>query len=132
MTFPAGGITNFLRGIGGEFEITRVVGAFGSFTYIIGTHVFIAWNMIEGREFDLTAYCIAFPSGLGVVVGATATAAAIKDRNVAVAKATEAKTKRDSAGDGTRAIDDAKDEAAEQVAEAAADEKDKITGASQR
>jgi hypothetical protein len=83
------GLSNALRGIGGEYEINRVVGAFGGVAYVIGAHVFVLWNLTEGREFNLTEYCIAFPGGLGVVVGAIAGAVAIKDRNVASAKVTE-------------------------------------------
>lgn len=124
-----GGLSNALRGIGGEFEITRVVGFFGGVVYILGANGFVAWNMLEGRAFDLTAYCVAFPAGLGAVIVAIAGAASVKDRNVAVAKATEAKTKADAAGDGTRAIEEAAHDAAGQVADAATDEKDKITGA---
>lgn len=125
-----GSLKNALKGIGGEYEITRVVGFIGGVAYIIGANAFVAWNMVEGREFDITAYCVAFPGGLAVAVGAIAGAASIKDRNVAVAKATEAKTKADSAGDGSRAVGEAADEAAESVAGAAADERDKIKGAS--
>ena len=120
-----GAFTNALKGIGGEYEINRLLGAIGCVAYIVGAHAFVAWNLALGREFDLTAYCLAFPSGLGVAVGSIAGAVALKDRSVAAAKATEAKTKSDSAG----AIEEAQHEAAEQVAEAAADEKDKITGA---
>lgn len=124
----AGAFANALKGIGGEFEINRVLGAFGCVAYIIGANAFVAWNLAMGREFDLTAYCIAFPSGLGVAVGSLAGAVALKDRSVAAAKATEAKTKADAAGDGTRAVEEAAAGAAEQVAGAATDEKDKITG----
>jgi hypothetical protein len=80
------GLTNALRGLGGEFEINRVVGAFGGFIYIIGAHAFIAWNMANGKEFNVTEYCLAFPGGLAVVVGAIAGAVAVKDRNVATAQ----------------------------------------------
>lgn len=118
----AGGILNALRGIGGEFELTRVVGGASAFTFLTGAVGFQAWNMAEGRPFDLTAWCIALPGGAGAILASIAGAASLKDRNIAVAKQTEAKTRADSAGDGTRAI-----EAAEQVAGAAADEKDKIT-----
>lgn len=123
----SGAFSNALRGIGGEYEIARVLGAAGCAAYILCANGFVAWNLALGREFDLTAYCIAFPSGLGVAVGSLAGAVALKDRNVAAAKATEAKTKSDAAGDGTRAIEEAAEGAAEQVAEAASDEKDKIT-----
>ena len=83
------GITAALRGIGGEFEINRVVGAFGGITYVIGAQVFVAWNMAEGREFDLIAYCTAFPAGLAAVVAAIAGAVGWKDQKVAAAKITE-------------------------------------------
>lgn len=83
------GLSNALRGIGGEFEINRVVGAFGGVAYVIGAHGFIAWHIARGGQFDLISYCAAFPGGLGVVVGAIAGAVAIKDRNVASAKVTE-------------------------------------------
>lgn len=79
-----------LKGIGGEFEINRLVGAFGAVAYIIGAHVFVAWNMKRGLPFDLPAYCISFPAGLAVVVGSIAGAVALKDRNVAIARQTTA------------------------------------------
>lgn len=82
-----GQFRNILRGISNEFEINRVVGAFGSLVYVIGAHAFVAYEVFwRGREFDLTAYCLAFPSGLGVAVASIAGAVAIKDRNVASAK----------------------------------------------
>lgn len=84
-------ISNMLRGITGEFEITRVVGAAGSVVYIIAANGFVTWNVLHnGQPFDVTAYCIAFPAGLGVAVGSIAGAAAVKDRNVATARATQA------------------------------------------
>lgn len=87
MTLP--GWSNIWRGIGGEPELSRVVGFLGGLAYIVGTHAFIAWDMIGGRPFDLIAYCMAFPTGLAAVTGGTAAAVAIKDRNVARAKAVE-------------------------------------------
>ena len=80
------GLTSALRGIGGEFEINRVVGAFGVTAYVICANVFVGWNMILGKEFSITEYCLAFPGGLAVGVGAIAGAVAVKDRNVATAK----------------------------------------------
>lgn len=80
------GLTHALRGIGGEFEINRVCGAFGTVIYVIGAHAFIAWNMINGKAFDVTEYCLAFPGGLLVCVGAIAGAVSVKDRNVAAAQ----------------------------------------------
>jgi hypothetical protein len=80
------GITNALKGISGEFEVNRVVGAFGAAAYIVCGNAFVVWNMIDGRPFNLTEYCLAFPGGLAVAVGAIAGAVAVKDRNVAVAQ----------------------------------------------
>jgi hypothetical protein len=85
--FP--GLSNALKGIGGEYEITRLIGGFGALAYVVGAHVFLAWNQTKGINFDLTTYCVAFPAGLGVAIGATAGASAVKDRSVASAKVIE-------------------------------------------
>jgi hypothetical protein len=82
--------TEFLRGANGGLELNRIVGAFGGFAYIVGAHVFVAWNMRVNGEFDVTAYCLAFPGGLATLGLGTAGAVALKDRNVAAAKATTA------------------------------------------
>lgn len=77
-----------LKGITGEFELNRVVGAIGAMVYIVGAHVFLGVEVfVRGRAFDLEAYCIAFPSGLGIAVAAVAGAVALKDRQVAKARA---------------------------------------------
>jgi hypothetical protein len=72
------GLTNALRGISGEFEVNRVVGAFGAVAYVICGNGFVAWNMAKGQAFNVTEYCLAFPGGLAVAVGAIAGAVAIK------------------------------------------------------
>lgn len=79
-----------LRGIGGQFEITRVLGGFGALAYCIGVHIFVGWEVIvDGKDFDLIAYCAAFPGGLVVIIGAAAGAASWKDKGVASAKVIE-------------------------------------------
>lgn len=80
---------SILKTSSGEFEINRVVGAFGSLVYVVGTHVFMAYDIfIKDRPFDVTAYCLSFPGGLAVAVGAIAGSVAIKDRSVAAAQKT--------------------------------------------
>jgi hypothetical protein len=80
-------ILNALKVSGGDFEINRVVGAIGGLSYIFGANAFEAYEVFwAGKAFDLTAYCLSFPAGLGVAVGAIAGAISLKDRNVAVAK----------------------------------------------
>jgi hypothetical protein len=83
-------ITNALKGIGGEYEINRVVGAFGVIAYVLTACGLVAWDVIiKHREFDIIAFCAAFPAGLGVAVGAIAGAVAWKDKGVASAKVIE-------------------------------------------
>lgn len=84
------GILDALRGISGEFEINRVVGAIGGIGYINGALAFTAWDVMwRGREFDIVAFCAAFPGGLAIIVGAIAGAAAYKDKGVATARVIE-------------------------------------------
>ena len=64
------GLTDFLRGPSGGYELTRGLGAFGGVVYVIGAQVFVAWEIHLGRGFDLTTYCLAFPSGLAAILAA--------------------------------------------------------------
>jgi hypothetical protein len=85
-----GKISNALKGIGGEYELNRLVGFFGGVVYVIGAHVFVGYEVFWlGQDFDITAYCLAFPGGLAVVAGGTAAAISLKDRNVASSKVIE-------------------------------------------
>lgn len=79
------GFSEVFRANGG-YELNRVVAFVGGMTYIVGAHVFVAWDLATGGQFDLTAYCLAFPGGLAVAATGSATAVAIKDRNVSAAK----------------------------------------------
>jgi hypothetical protein len=79
-----------LRGIGGQFEITRVLGGFGALAYCVCVNAFVAHEVIvQGKNFDLVAYCVSFPAGLVVIIGAAAGAASWKDKGVASAKVIE-------------------------------------------
>lgn len=79
-------LMNMLKGISGEFEINRVLGACGVAAYIVTTPSLVGWEVLhEGKAFDLVAFCAAFPTGLGVAIGAIAGAVSLKDRNVATA-----------------------------------------------
>lgn len=90
---------NMLKGISGEYEINRVVGAFGAAAYVVCANLFVAWDMLyRGHTFDVVAYCAAFPAGLAIAVGGIAGAVALKDRNVATATVV-----RDTGGQPTSA-----------------------------
>jgi hypothetical protein len=80
------GITNALRGIGGEFEVQRVLGAIGTLTYSATVPIFVGLGVI--KDTSVTEFCLAYPSGLAACIGATAGAIALKDRQVAIAKVT--------------------------------------------
>lgn len=76
-----------LRGIGGEYEVQRVLGAIGTLTYTVSVPIFVAAGVI--KDVSVTEFCLAYPGGLAACIGATAGAIALKDRNVATAKAIE-------------------------------------------
>jgi len=80
------GLSNALRGIGGEFEVQRVLGAIGTLTYTAVVPAFIALGII--KDTSVTEFCLAYPGGLAACIGATAGAIALKDRQVAIAKVT--------------------------------------------
>lgn len=81
------GFSNALKGIGGEYELSRLVGALGGVAYVICANAFVAYEVIWlGKGFDVTAYCLAFSGGLAGIVGGTAGAVAWKDKGVASAK----------------------------------------------
>ncbi len=85
-----GKLTDALKGIGGQFELNRLVGFFGGVAYIIGGNFFVWYQVVwRGRVFDIAEYCLAFPGGLMVIAGGTAGAIAWKDKAVASAKVTE-------------------------------------------
>jgi hypothetical protein len=76
-------IMNALRGISGEFEIGRILGALGTTTYIV-TAPALVWTGKVTVTFD--TFCIAYPAGLAACLGAAAGAIALKDRQVAKAQ----------------------------------------------
>ena len=82
------GLTNALKGITGEFEIGRMLGAFGVTTYIVSAPAFQFYEVWRNGHFDVIAFCAAYPAGLAAALGATAGSIALKDRNVAVARQT--------------------------------------------
>ncbi len=80
-------ILNALKGIGGEYEVQRVLGAIGTLTYTVAVPIFVAAGTI--KDVSVTEFCLAYPGGLAACIGATAGAIAWKDRSVATAKVIE-------------------------------------------
>ena len=80
-------ILNMLRGIGGEYEVQRVLGALGTTVYAAAVPAFVAAGTI--KEVSVTEFCLAYPAGLAACIGATAGAIRLKDQGVANAKVTE-------------------------------------------
>ena len=79
-------ILNAFEGIGGEYEVQRILGAFGSVVYIVSAPALV-WAGKITASFD--SFCLAYPTGIAACIGATAGAIALKDRQVAKAKAEE-------------------------------------------
>lgn len=79
---------NALRGISGEFEVQRILGALGTIVYVVAGPTFMAIDVI--KDVSLTEFSLAYPTGLAACIGATAGAIALKDRQVATAKVIEA------------------------------------------
>lgn len=82
---------NFLRGIGGDFEIGRgslAIGGLLAAISPIGFEIYeIVWN---GGHFDVTAWCLAYPGGLAMLVTGGVVAIGSKEKAVATAKVTQA------------------------------------------
>lgn len=79
-------IFDALKGINGGYEIQRIIGAFGSVVFIVSAPALV-WAGKITASFD--SFCLAYPTGIAACIGATAGAIALKDRQVAKAKATE-------------------------------------------
>ena len=77
-------ILNALKGIGGEYEVQRIIGAFGSVIFIVSAPALV-WAGKITASFD--SFCLAYPAGIAACITATAGAIALKDRQVAKAKA---------------------------------------------
>ena len=92
-------ITNIFRGIGGEFEIGRVSLGIGGLFAVVSPIAFeiyeIGWN---GGHFDITAWCLAYPGGLGALVASGVLAIGNKEKSVATARQTVAAPPLDDKG----------------------------------
>ncbi len=83
-------LTNALKGIHGEYELIRTVGAFGVVVYIVAVPALQIWAIHLGEKFEVVSFCAAYSAGFAAVIGAVAGAVAVKDRNVATARVTNA------------------------------------------
>lgn len=73
-----------LEGINGTYEVQRVLGAFGTVIFTLSVPILVATGVIPAT---LEGFCLAYPAGIAGLVGTTAGAIALKDRQVAKAKA---------------------------------------------
>lgn len=82
---------NLLKGIGGEFEIGRVLLAASGVAAIFTPIAFQLADMAHnGWHFDVTAWCLAYPGGLTALGGIGVYAIGKKDNAVALARQTVA------------------------------------------
>lgn len=82
-------VANLLKGITGQPEIGRTALAVGGVFSVITPILFeiyeIGWN---GGHFDVTAWCLAYPGGLGLLVTGGIWGIGNKDKQVAAAQVT--------------------------------------------
>ena len=76
-------VSNMLRGIGGEYEIGRVIGAVGGFNYVLWPPVFQGWSLYNGQAWDPAAFCAAYGGGLALAAAGIGAMISLKDRGVA-------------------------------------------------
>ena len=74
---------NMLKGIGGEYELGRVVGAVGGFNYVLWPPIFQAWALYNGQAWDSAAFCAAYGGGLALAAAGIGAMISLKDRGVA-------------------------------------------------
>ena len=77
------GLLNALKGIGGDYEVQRILGAIGTLTYTFTAPALVWFGKVT---VSFEGFCIAYPAGLGACILTTAGAIALKDRQVAKAK----------------------------------------------
>lgn len=88
-------ILSAMRGFGGEPEVIRTLGMIAMAAFLLGCLVFTAWNLLAGRAFGLTEWCIAVPGGVGAILGAISGAARVKDTGVANAQVAVAQVSKE-------------------------------------
>jgi hypothetical protein len=92
-------ILNIFKGIGGEIEIGRTLLASSGAAAIFSPLGFELADLAHnGWHFDVTAWCVAYPGGLGALAGVGVFAIGQKDRSVAIARQTQAQPPLDDKG----------------------------------
>ena len=80
-----------LKGISGEFELGRMLLAASGVLAVTSPLAFEVYEVgFNGGHFDVTAWCLAYPGGLATLVTAGVLGIGGKDRNVAIARQTQA------------------------------------------
>lgn len=79
-------VLNAFKGISGEYEVQRILGAFGTIVYVVTAPALVWAGKVTA---SLDSFCVTYPVGLGICIGACAGSIALKDRSVAKARAVE-------------------------------------------
>lgn len=86
------GISKILKNVQGEFEIGRTLLTGAGASAITSPIGFQVWDMWHGAHFDVAAWCTAYPAGIAALVSTGVFAIGRKERDVAIAKQTQAAT----------------------------------------
>lgn len=82
-------IRNLLKNVAGEYEIGRVLLAGSGLAAVVSPIAFQIWHMVEnGGQFDVVAWCTAYPGGLAALNGIGVFAIGKKEKDIAAARAT--------------------------------------------
>lgn len=87
MRFPR---FEFLRGISGDFELGRVLGAIGGVNYVFWPPVFQAIDTFKNGHWDPAAFCAGYGGGFALTATGIGGFIALKDRSTAAARQTVA------------------------------------------
>jgi len=83
-------LTNILKNINGEFEIGRVWLSIGTGSMVVAPVVFQGIDTFKNGHWDPAAFCGGYGLGLGGLITSGVLAIGNKDKNVAVARQTQA------------------------------------------
>lgn len=92
-------LSNIFKGVGGEFEIGRVLLVVGVAATIVVPPIYLLVDMAHnGWHFDITAFCVSYPAGIVALVAGGVLAIASKEKSVAQARLLVAQPPLDDKG----------------------------------
>jgi hypothetical protein len=74
-------LKSIFKSVTGNYDPVRIYGGLGIVVYTIAAHIFEGYQLWGlHKDFDITAYSLAFPGGFLMLLGGIGGVSAIKDR----------------------------------------------------